>query len=471
MSAPPTAPARFFIETWGCQMNELDSRRLAGQLVSQGMVSTDNPAAADIILLNSCSVREKADQKVYSRLGEYRLLKAERPGLKIGLCGCVAQREGEAALARVAELDLVLGPARVSELRSLLPDLLAGERIVAVGFPEERSYDLDLITRAESHKGMVTVIEGCDKRCTFCVVPSTRGPERCRPLDEIVAEVRHLIALGFEEIELLGQTVNHWREPGTPALDFADLLDAVAPLPGLRRLRFLTSFPRDFTPRMVDSLRRHPNLCDYVHLPVQSGSDRILRRMGRGYEVASYLDLVAQIRSARPSAALSTDIIVGFPGESDADFDATLELLEAVRFSALFAFKYSPRPGTAALRLAEPPVPVAIADARLRRLLERQNEIQAELNAELVGTVHEVIVTVTGEKNSRKPGRLVGRTSCHRIVHFDLDPTLRNPPRVGSFIDVRIDHVLPNSLLGTLVPVRSNGSFSVASQSPIMSII
>lgn len=456
------APSRFFVETWGCQMNELDSRRLAGQLVAQGMVATDDPADADLILLNSCSVREKADQKVYSRLGEYRLLKAERPDLKIGLCGCVAQRTGEEVMARVAELDLVLGPARVGELHALLPGLLAGERIVAVGFPEERSYDLDHLSRAESHKGMVTVIEGCDKRCTFCVVPSTRGPERCRPLAEVVLEVRQLLALGFEEIELLGQTVNHWREPGgengAAALDFADLLDAVAPLRGLRRLRFLTSFPRDFTPRMVDCLRRHANLCDYVHLPVQSGSDRILRRMGRGYDVATYLDLVAQIRAARPNAALSTDLIVGFPGESDADFEATMALVESVRFSALFAFRYSPRPGTAALRLPEPEVAEDVADARLRRLLARQNEIQAELNAKLVGTVHEVVVTAVGERNSRHPNRLTGRTSCHRVVHFDLDPSLRQPPPLGTFLDVRIDHALPNSLIGTVVPRRNETS-------------
>ena len=458
---PPATGSRFFVETWGCQMNEHDSRRLAGQLVAQGMEPTDDPAAADLILLNSCSVREKADQKVYSRIGEYRLLKAERPDLKIGLCGCVAQREGEAALERIAELDLVLGPARVGELRTLLPEVLAGERVVAVGFPEERTYDLDTISREESAKGMVTVIEGCDKRCTFCVVPSTRGPERCRPMAEILVEVRRLLELGFEEIELLGQTVNHWREPeGTSeerALDFADLLDAVAPLPGLRRLRFVTSFPRDFTPRMVDCLRRHPNISDYLHLPVQSGSDRVLRRMGRGYEIASYLDLVEQIRTARATVALSTDIIVGFPGETDADFRATLELVEQVRFAALFAFRYSPRPGTAALRLASQEIPAEVADARLQELLALQDRIQAKLNAELVGSTKEVVVTGYG-KRSPAAGtatggeafrRINGRTSCNRNVHFDVDPAQGRLPSIGTFLDVRIDRALPHSLLGT----------------------
>ena len=469
MSGPPRPPgtpasgSRFFVETWGCQMNEHDSRRLASQLVAQGMERTDDPAAADVILLNSCSVREKADQKVYSRIGEYRLLKAQRPELKIGLCGCVAQREGEKALARIAELDLVLGPARVGELRTLLPDVLAGERVVAVGFPEERTYDLDTISREESAKGMVTVIEGCDKRCTFCVVPSTRGPERCRPMAEILVEVRRLLELGFEEIELLGQTVNHWREPdgangpgAAVALDFADLLDAVAPLPGLRRLRFVTSFPRDFTPRMVDCLRRHRNICDYLHLPVQSGSDRVLRRMGRGYEIGAYLDLVEQIRVARPTVALSTDIIVGFPGESDDDFRATLELVERVRFAALYAFKYSPRPGTAALRLAKEEIPEAVADTRLQELLELEDRIQAELNAELVGTTKEVVVTGYGKRRQEVGPttggeayrRVNGRTSCNRNVHFDVDPTQDRLPSIGSFLDVRIDRALPHSLLG-----------------------
>ncbi|MGH7336156.1 MAG: tRNA (N6-isopentenyl adenosine(37)-C2)-methylthiotransferase MiaB [Myxococcota bacterium] len=451
MSDAARQPERFFVETWGCQMNELDSRRLAGQLVSQGMVPTGDPAAADWILLNSCSVREKAAQKVYSRLGEYRLLKAERPGLRIGLCGCVGQQEGEHALSRVAELDLVLGPARVGELGRLLPALRAGERVVAVGFPEERAYDLDALSRDDSPKGMVTIIEGCDNRCTFCIVPTTRGPERCRPLADVVEEVRRLLALGFEEIELLGQTVNHWREPGATGagsderwLDFADLLDAVAPLPGLRRLRFLTTFPRDFTQRMIDRLARHANLCDYLHLPVQSGSDRVLRRMGRGYDVASYLDLVSRVRAARPSVAVSTDLIVGFPGESEEDFQATLRLLEAVRFSALFPFRYSPRPGTAALKLLDDAVPELVAEDRLRRLNDFQNAIQAELNAELVGATKEVIVTGAG----KQPGRLHGRTSCHRIVHFDGGSA---PPSVGTFVDVCIMRAHSHSLAGELV--------------------
>jgi tRNA-2-methylthio-N6-dimethylallyladenosine synthase len=436
-----TRERRYFIETWGCQMNELDSQRMAGALMRQGLLPTRQVAEADLVLLNSCSVREKAEQKVYSRLGEYRLLKLERPGLRIGLCGCVAQQEGERALARVRELDFVLGPARIGELGDVLDRVRAGERVVATGFPAQRAYEFDSIGREGEFKGMVTIIEGCDKRCTFCIVPTTRGPERCRPLAEVVAEVRHLLDFGFQEIELLGQTVNHWREPGGE-LDFADLLDAVAPLPGLRRLRFVTSYPRDFTPRMVDCLRRHANISDYLHLPVQSGSDRVLRRMGRGYAVAEYLDLLGSLRAARPTVAVSTDLIVGFPGETEEDFQATLDLVEAARFSALFAFAYSRRPGTAALRLGDDLTPEVAAE-RLQRLLDRQNRIQAEINATLVGRRLEVLITGWG----RDGASATARTSCHRIVHF---PTPDGAAALGTFADVRIVRALPHSLLGEL---------------------
>jgi tRNA-2-methylthio-N6-dimethylallyladenosine synthase len=437
---PRRSSRRFFVETWGCQMNELDSQRMAGQLMAQGMLPTRAVEEADLILLNSCSVREKAVHKVYSRIGEYRLLKRDRPQLQIGLCGCVAQQEGERALERIAELDFVLGPARVGELGELMPRLARGERPVVTGFPDSREYDFDSVARAGEFKGMVTAIEGCDKRCTFCIVPSTRGPERCRPLAQIVAEVRHLIDYGFVEIELLGQTVNHWREPDVGA-DFADLLDAVAPLPGLRRLRFVTSYPRDFTPRMVERFATHPNLCDSFHIPVQSGSDRTLRRMGRGYTAAEYFALVEQVRAARSTIALSTDLIVGFPGESDEDFEATLELVERVRFAALFAFCYSPRPGTAATRLDEE-VPRELADERLQRLLRRQNEIQAEIQQSLVGRQFEVLVTGL----DKAPGSRTGRTGCNRIVHFeDASAPL------GGLRTVRVAHALPHSLLGDLV--------------------
>jgi tRNA-2-methylthio-N6-dimethylallyladenosine synthase len=445
-----TQGARFFIETWGCQMNELDSRRMAGQLERQGMVRTDQPATAEVILLNSCSVREKAEHKSYSRLGEYRLLKQERPELQIGFCGCVAQQEGEKALRRAPELDFVVGTGRVGELARIVEQVRqTGQRIVATGFPADRHYDLDAISRDQSHKGMVTVIEGCDKRCTFCIVPTTRGPERSRPLADIVREVKHLVELGFAEIELLGQTVNHWREPVDERgcgreLDFADLLDAVAAIPGVLRLRFVTSYPRDFTPRMVERYRLHANLCDYLHLPVQSGSNRVLKRMGRGYDVASYRELLDRLRCARPALAISTDIIVGFPGEGEEDFERTLELVRAARFTNVFAFKYSPRPGTPATRLPEGPVSEEVANRRLQELFDCQAVIQRQLNRELIGREVEALVTGT----SRQPGYLAARTSCHRVVHF---ATNRDEP-IGSMVRLRVTNAHTHSLLAERLP-------------------
>ena len=434
-------PRRFFIETWGCQMNELDSQRMAGQLMQQGILPTHEVEEADIILLNSCSVREKAEQKVYSRLGEYRRLKRDGGGLLIGLCGCVAQQEGERALARVADLDFVLGPARVGELQDVIARRRAGERVVATGFPEQRAYDIDAVSRQGEYKGMVTIIEGCNKNCTFCIVPKTRGPERSRPRQEILREVRHLLDYGFQEIELLGQTVNHWREPAGE-WDFADLLDAIARMPGVRRLRFITSYPRDFTPRMVEQMGKHTNICPYLHLPVQSGSDAVLRRMGRGYTRGDYLDLVGQLRRARPELALSTDLIVGFPGETEDDFERTLELVREVRFAEFYAFTYSPRPGTAAPRLSDPIDP-EIASERLQRLFHLQEGIQREINQDLVGKELEVIVTGWG----RHPGTQTGRTPCHRVVHFAAGS---EPAPLGSMRRVEVEAAFPHSLQGRL---------------------
>ncbi|HEV7518328.1 MAG TPA: tRNA (N6-isopentenyl adenosine(37)-C2)-methylthiotransferase MiaB [Thermoanaerobaculia bacterium] len=439
-------PRRVFIETWGCQMNELDSQRMVGQLMQQGVLPTRDPQEADLILLNSCSVREKAVHKVYSRLGEYRLLKRNNEELLIGLCGCVAQQEGERALERVPDLDFVVGPGRVGELRQVIAQRRLGERVVATGFPQDRQYDIDAVARHGEYKGMVTIIEGCNKNCTFCIVPQTRGPEQSRPIAEILREVRHLLDYGFAEIELLGQTVNHWREPGGE-LDFADLLAAVAGLPELQRLRFVTSYPRDFTPRMVEQVGCQPNICPYLHLPVQSGSDPVLRRMGRGYTREQYLDLVQQLRRARPELALSTDLIVGFPGETEEDFQATLSLVEEVRFSSLFAFKYSPRPGTAAPRL-EGAVAAEVADERLQRLLERQESIQREINQGLIGQELDIVVTGWG----RQPGTQTGRTTCHRIVHFESSS---DPAQLGRITRVRIETAFPHSLLGRRVPAAA----------------
>ncbi|HUF77915.1 MAG TPA: tRNA (N6-isopentenyl adenosine(37)-C2)-methylthiotransferase MiaB [Thermoanaerobaculia bacterium] len=449
---------RFFIETWGCQMNELDTQRMAGQLMQQGMLPSRTADEADVLLLNSCSVRENAQNKVYSRIGEYRAFK-ERREVLIGLCGCVAQQEGEAALERAPELDFVLGPARVGELGELLRRRAAGERVVATGFPADRQFHLDAISRDGVHKGMVTCIEGCDKRCTFCIVPRTRGPERCRPLAEVLAEVRHLVDFGFREIELLGQTVNHWREPGGDE-DFADLLTAVAREPGVERLRFITSYPRDFTARMIRAYAEHPNVCPYLHLPVQSGANEVLKRMGRGYTVESYLELVERIREARPDAVLSTDLIVGFPGETEEQFEETVALVERVRFGTLYAFKYSPRPGTAAPRL-DGHVPVEVANRRLNELFAVQTEIQRELNRELVGRAFEVIVTGWG----KEPGYQTGRTTCHRMVNFAAG---RLPAELGSVVEVLVEESFPHSLVGRRVGEEAG---QPASPSPSLGVL
>ncbi len=440
-------PKLFFVETWGCQMNELDSQRLSGQLMRQGLLPTHEPSGADLILLNTCSVREKAAQKAYSRLGEYRLLKRSRPEILLGLCGCVAQQEGERALERLPDLDFVIGPARVGELEEILCQRLLGRRVVATGFPDatERNYDLDVLAREGAYKGMVTIIEGCDKKCTFCIVPSTRGPEQNRGIEDILAEVRHLLDFGFLEIELLGQTVNHWRDP-TTGVDFSVLLDRVASIEGLKRLRFVTSYPRDFTQGMIDQLSRHSNICPYLHLPVQSGSNRILRLMGRGYTIELYRDLLERLRSSRPDIALSTDIIVGFPGETDEDFKATLDLVSEARFSSLYAFKYSPRPGTAAPRLQVPAVEMDVADDRLQRLFALQKEIQLELNRALVGQTFEILVTSWG----KKPGTQTGRTTCHRLLHYEYGA---EPSELGVVVRARVEQAFPHSLVGRQVGV------------------
>ncbi len=434
---------KFYVETWGCQMNELDSQRMTGLMMEQGILPTREVKEADLILLNSCSIREKAAQKAYSRLGEYRLLKKDNPELLIGFCGCVAQQEGEKALKRVPDLDFVMGPARVGELPTIVEQRRRfGKRVVATGFPEasQRQYDFDALAREGTFKGMVTIIEGCNKKCTFCIVPQTRGPEQSRPMDDILAEVQHLVSYGFREIELLGQTVNHWRDPQTD-VDFAVLLDRVATMPGVERLRFVTSYPRDFTQDMVDQFGRHANICPYLHLPVQSGSNRILKLMGRGYDVELYYDLVERIRRVRPGIALSTDLIVGFPGETDEDFQATLKLVEDIRYGSFYAFKYSPRPGTAAPRLKVDAVAPEVADRRLQELFALQQSIQSEINRGLVGETFDTLVTNWG----KRPGTQTGRTPCHRLIHFPYGDA---PFELGSTTQVTVEEGLPHSLVG-----------------------
>lgn len=434
-----------FVETWGCQMNALDGRRFVGLLARDGYREVDTAEAADLILLNTCSVRERAEQKVYARLGRLARLKKEKPDLVLGVCGCVAQQEGERLLARLPHVDFVLGTGRIETLPTVVRRVgEEGDRPCETGFDaDEVAYTPGAVARGVRHRAAITVVEGCNKNCTFCVVPFTRGRERNRRLADVVEESRRLVADGAVEIELLGQTVNAYRDPATRE-DFADLLAAVAELPGLRRLRFVTSHPRDFTPKLIRTMAGSPAVCPALHLPVQSGSDAVLRRMKRQYTRAEYLSLVEQLRRALPDLALSTDLIVGFPGETDAQFQETFALVEEVRFAQIFAFAYSPRPGTAAARWPGD-VPPAVASARLARLLERQQEIQRQLHRELEGRVVEVLIEGR-DRHGRRPS---GRTPCNRVTNIDGS----EPLKAGSFASVLVERGLPNSLRGRLFRV------------------
>ena len=394
-----------------------------------------------MVLLNTCSVRDKAEQKVYDYLGRLAVLKRERPDLVLGVCGCVAQQEGQSLLDRLPHVDFVLGTGRIETLPSVVRRVVEeGSRPCETGFDlDEVAYTPGAIARVVPHRASITVIEGCNKNCTFCVVPATRGRERNRRLADVVEESRRLLAEGVVEIELLGQTVNAYRDPESGG-DLADLLDAVAPLPGLRRLRFVTSHPRNFNSKLIRAMAANATVCPALHLPVQSGSDPVLRRMKRQYTRAEYLALVAVLRGAIPELALSTDIIVGFPGETDADFEATLSLLDEVRYAYVFSFAYSPRPRTAAARWPHDVTP-AVASKRLALLEERQREIQRALHRGLEGRELEVLI----EGPDKRGKGSSGRSPCNRVVNLDA-PGL--PP--GSFVTARIDRGFPYSLLGSL---------------------
>jgi tRNA-2-methylthio-N6-dimethylallyladenosine synthase len=425
----------FFIETWGCQMNDLDSQRLAGQLKLRGYRRVESEQDAEIILLNTCSIREKAENKVYSKLGELRLLK--QSGARIGVCGCVAQQEGEALLERAPFVDFVLGPGHVGHL----DEVLDGKRRLAIGFPEEREYDYLSLERPSAVKAQVTVIEGCNKNCTFCVVPATRGREVSRPMSSILEEVRHAVGTGRGEIELLGQTVNAYRCPVT-GRDFAELLGQVAAVEGVLRLRFVTSHPAEVSQAMIEAIRDHHNICRYLHLPAQSGSSAVLRRMKRLYTREKYLEIIDRIRAAVPEMNFSTDLIVGFPGETEQDFQHTLSLMQAVRYGSLFAFKYSPRPGTPSLRLPNP-VPDAVATERLHRVFALQEQIQRDTLQNYLGKVVPVLL----EGPSRNdPAMLSGRTDDNWTVNFPGD---RGLP-AGVLLNVRISQARHHSLRGEL---------------------
>ncbi|HUP63114.1 MAG TPA: tRNA (N6-isopentenyl adenosine(37)-C2)-methylthiotransferase MiaB [Thermoanaerobaculia bacterium] len=427
----------FFIETWGCQMNELDSQRLSGNLKLRGYRRVDEESQADLILLNTCSVRDKAEQKVYSYLGRLREMKRERE-LTIGVCGCVAQQEGQQILARAPWVDFVMGPGNVGHLDRVLDE---GTR-VAVEFPEDRRYDHLAVDRSSATKAWVTIIEGCNKNCTFCIVPTTRGREVSRPFDDVLAEVRAAVASGRVEIELLGQTVNAYRCPVT-GKDFGALLSAVAEIEGVIRLRFTTSHPAEVNDSMIAAMRDHANISRYLHLPVQSGSSRMLRRMKRLYTREKYLEIMARIRAAIPDIHFSTDIIAGFPGETEEDFLATLSLIEEVRYGSLFAFRYSPRPGTPALKIGDA-VDDEIATERLQRLFDLHERIKRERLESYRGRIVPVLVEGPSKHD---PEMLSGRTDDFWVVNFRGD--LGTP--LGSILGVRIESAQHHTLRGEAV--------------------
>lgn len=433
------------VETWGCQMNVLDGERMAGQLEARGLVKAAPGQRADVIVLNTCHIRDKADHKVSTELGILAREKRERPDLVIGVAGCVAQALGEAIFERAPFVDFVVGTGEVERVGQIVAEVRAERRrVLALNLPGESPVDqFRLIARGSPFQAYVTVIEGCDQFCTFCVVPFTRGRERSRRSSDVLGELSELACRGYTEVTLLGQTVNAYRDPER-GFGLGELLLKAAAVPGLKRVRFLTSHPRFVDDGLIDALASGGPIAPYLHLPAQSGSDRILYRMKRRYDGAQYRETVARVRAAIPGIAMSSDFIVGFPGETEEDFAATLGLVREVRFASLFGFMYSPRPGTAAFRWGSgSAVPEEVSAERLKRLLDLQTQLQAESNGGLVGRNLEVLVEGRDVK-----GQATGRTACNRIVHF---PAGESPLPGGSYALVRIGRGLPNSLLGERV--------------------
>ncbi|MFZ7091929.1 tRNA (N6-isopentenyl adenosine(37)-C2)-methylthiotransferase MiaB [Primorskyibacter sp. 2E233] len=434
-----TTPKKLFIKTYGCQMNVYDSERMAEAMGGQGYVTTDSPDDADMILLNTCHIREKAAEKVYSELGRYKGLKAEKPDLKIGVAGCVAQAEGEEIMRRQPMVDLVVGPQSYHRLPALTAKALAGEKALDTEFPEEDKFE-HLQSRPKAKRGptaFLTVQEGCDKFCAFCVVPYTRGAEVSRPAQRVMTEARDLVERGVREITLLGQNVNayHGHEGG-----LAGLIRELAGIDGLERIRFTTSHPNDMDDALIAAHGDCDKLMPYLHLPVQAGSDKILKRMNRSHTAEQYLRLIDRLRAARPDLHLSGDFIVGFPEETEEDFQDTLALIKAVKYGSAFSFKYSERPGTPAAERAQ--VDEAEKDDRLQRLQALLTRQQRELQDAMVGRE----VSVLFEKTGRLPGQMVGKSEYLHAVHVESERLAK-----GDLARVRIVSSGPNSLKGELI--------------------
>ncbi|HET7106044.1 MAG TPA: tRNA (N6-isopentenyl adenosine(37)-C2)-methylthiotransferase MiaB [Candidatus Acidoferrum sp.] len=469
------AESTFYLETFGCQMNDHDSEKVAGVLLARGYRQVDGPEAAKVILYNTCSIREKAAQKVFSRLGELRPAEAKsltteaaedhrvhgdslalgknHPSLRkivnagggkiIGVLGCVAQQEGEEIFERAPWVSLVCGSASYRKLPQLIAELEAGNRrVTGLDTDTDETFETEITRRDNPWRAYLTIIEGCDKACSYCVVPFTRGPERSRASASILEEVRRLAEAGYSEVQLLGQTVNSYADPSTKKMRFSELLAAVAEVRGIRRVRFTTSHPRDFGKDIVEAIEAHPNICDHVHLPVQSGSTAMLRAMARTYSREEYLDKIALMKAARRPIGITTDMIVGFPGETEKDFEETLTLLDEVQYDSVFAFKYSPRPNTPSLKMADA-IPEEEKGRRLAILMDRQREIQRAQNEKLVGETFEVLV----DGKSRRENQWSGHTSSNRVMNFT------SPERelLGDYVQVKVISAMPNSLVGEMV--------------------
>ncbi len=432
----------FYLETFGCQMNFHDSEKVIGTLMSQGYRQVEAEEEADLILYNTCSIRDKAEQKVFHRLADFRAL--QQQGKRFGVLGCVAQQEGEKIFQRAPHVSLVCGSASYRNLPEMLVQIEEGKaRITGLDDRQtDQTFETEFTARSNPHRGYITIIEGCDKFCAYCVVPFTRGKERSRTSDSVLAEARRMADQGFTEIQLLGQNVNSYRDPAGKK-SFAGLLAAVGEVAGIRRVRFTTSHPRDFTPEIVQAIDAVPTLCNHVHLPVQSGSTRVLRLMAREYSREEYLERIAWMRAARRPISITTDIIVGFPGENPADFEQTITLLLEVGYDGAFTFKYSPRPNTPALSMADS-IPDEEKAHRLAILNDRQREIQKERYQKHVGETLEVMVE---GKNGR--GQVVGRTSQNKTLNFTHKQLI--DPATGSYVQVRVTQSFPNSLVGEMV--------------------
>jgi len=468
------AESTFYLETFGCQMNDHDSEKVAGVLLTRGYRQVETPEDAKVILYNTCSIREKAAQKVFSRLGELRPaqerngksfnaenteeehrddLPANHPnhrkmvnaggGKIIGVLGCVAQQEGEEIFERAPWVSLVCGSASYRKLPQLIAELEAGNRrVTGLDTDTDETFETEITRRDNPWRAYLTIIEGCDKACSYCVVPFTRGPERSRASASILEEVRRLAEAGYSEVQLLGQTVNSYADPSAGKMRFSELLGAAADVRGIRRVRFTTSHPRDFGKDIVEAIEAHPNICDHVHLPVQSGSTAVLRAMARTYSREEYLEKIALMKAARRPISITTDMIVGFPGETEKDFEETLALLDEVQFDSVFAFKYSPRPNTPSLKMADA-IPEEEKGQRLAILMDRQREIQRVRNETLVGETFEVMV----DGKSRRENQWSGHTSSNRVMNFT------SPERelLGDYVQVKVVSAMPNSLVGEMV--------------------